>query len=294
MKATENYLVNKVRLPVVREEFFYPTEASVELESEHPGEKNVIGTCMRAAFYRYSGEFKGQAYTPYSHWIFLTGKALEEALVENWKQMGIWVDNNIKFRSKEHHVSGELDIVIKDPEDGKLKIVEIKTYYGYEATKEICGNPKKGIPGKPKDNNLLQILVYLYLHQHIFESGKLIYIDKVSQNNAEFDISLTKEGDSTYPVINGVVQRRFAVEEIFERYELLGDYIEQKQLPPRDYEIQYSPERVERLWKEKKISKTKYEAWQDGKPVGDWACSYCRYKAECWSIALSAQDEGDE
>lgn len=294
LKKTEDYLSKKVRLPVLKEEFFYPTEASVELEPEHPGEKNIIGTCMRAAYYRYSGEFTGEAYSVYTHWIFLTGKAIEAELIEIWKQMGLWIDNNIKFRSKEHHISGEIDVVIKD-QNGKPVPVEIKTYYGYEATKEICGNPFKGINGQPKDQHLLQALLYLYFHQNIFERVILIYVDKVCKNNAEFIITVVKEGESTFPAINGIVQRRFCVEDILARYALLRKFVVTKQLPDRDFELEYSTEKIERLWKEKKISKTKYEAWQKGKTtVGDWNCRYCRYSSECYGIKIPSPEEDTE
>lgn len=283
LQATENYLISKVRLPVLKEEFFYPTEASVELPATAKDPAKVIGTCMRAAWYRYMGEFKGQAFSAYTHWIFLTGKSVEEGLTENWKQMGIWVDNNIKFRSKEHHVSGEIDCVVRDPATGDLILVEAKTYYGYEATKEICGNPKKGIPGQPKDSNLLQILIYLYLHKHIFTRGKLLYIDKVCQNNAEFDIQLSEENGRTYPVVNGIVQRRFAVEDIFARYNKLSLYVSEKEIPARDFELEYSAQKISDLWDKKEIAKTRYEAWKTkGTPIGDWNCRYCRYKEECY------------
>lgn len=292
LQATENYLDKKVRLPVVKEEFFYPTEASVELIED--GEKKIIGNCLRASYYRYKGGFTGSAFSSYTQWIFLTGKAVESELIDKWKEMGIWVDNNIKFRSVEHHISGEIDVVIRDPQTGELILVECKTYYGYEATKELCGNPKKGIVGQPKDQNLLQILIYLYLHQHIFARGKLIYIDKTCKDHAEFDITLSKEGDNTYPIINGVVKRRFSVEQILERYQKLEDHVDTNILPDRDFELVYSTDKIEKLFAEKKISKTKYEKWQKkGTPIGDWNCNYCRYKIECYGLDAPSTEPDD-
>lgn len=298
LQLTENYLDKKVRLPVLKEEFFYPTEASVEIVS--PGkEKEVIGNCMRASYYRYKGGFTGTAFTSYTQWIFLTGRAVEAELIDKWKEMGIWVDNNIKFRSVEHHISGEIDVVVRDPQTGELILVECKTYYGYEATKEICGNPKKGILGKPKDSNLLQILIYLYLHQHIFARGKLIYIDKTCKDHAEFEITLSKEDGKTYPVINGIVQRRFAIEQILDRYKMLRISVIEDDIPDRDFELVYSAKKIEKLFAAKEISKTKYEKWQKkGIPIGDWNCNYCRYKIECWGLdkdaATTDTDDTDE
>src|SRR5579863_1146443 len=227
LQTTVLHMSKKVKLPVIKEDFFYPTEASVELEPEHPGEPNVIGTCMRAAYYRYMGGFVGDPYSEYTHWIFLTGKAVEKELIETWKQMGLLIDSNVKFRSKEHHISGEMDVILTDIYDKDHPIlVELKTYYGYQATKDIKGNPKYGIAGKPKDPHLLQVLIYLHLHQHIFKYAKLIYMDKTCKDNAEFTITLTKEGDNTYPVINGIVNRRFSIEQIYERFAKLKEYTE--------------------------------------------------------------------
>jgi len=250
----------------------------------HPGEKNVIGTCMRQAYYRFNGEPQAD-FSEYTQWIFFSGKSLEQGLVDNWKEMGILLANNIKFYSSEWMVSGEFDAVVKHPDKPNEKLlVEIKTYYGYEATKLICGNPKKGISGEPKDAHLLQVLIYMYLHQHIFSESRLVYLDRTCKDNAEFKIELHKEGDKTYPVINGVVKRRFYVEQIFERFKILKDYIEKKTLPPREFEKEYSVQRVEREFAAKNISPTKYKKWTDKKEIiGDWNCRYCNYSDKCWS-----------
>ncbi len=286
---TESYMANKVRLPVVREEFFWPTEASVELDEKYPGEPNVIGTCMRAAYYRYIGGFTGDPYTAYNHWTFAIGHALEAHLRETWKQIGIWIDNSVKFRSAEKHISGEMDVVLMDIYTKKPFICEVKSYYGYDATKNLKGNPKKGILGAPKDPHLMQICIYLDLHKHLIAEnkwspyGKLIYLDKVGKDNVEFTIELKQEGSNTFPVVNGLVSRKFSVEQIYERFEKLYTYIEQKILPPRDYELEFSPERIEREFVDGNISKTKYEAYhKKGIPIGSWNCSYCKFKTECY------------
>lgn len=280
LQLTEQHFDKKVRLPVVKDKSFYPTEASVKLD-----DGTVVGSCLRANYFRSAGGFVPSPYSSYSQWIFFTGKAVEESLVEHWKQMGIWVDNNIKFRSPQYKISGELDVVLLDPETEELILVEVKTYYGYQATKELMGNPYKNIAGQPKDQNLLQILIYLFLHQHIFKRGKLIYIEKVCKNHIEFDISLVKEGDNTYPVINGIVKRRFSIEQVLERYKELEKYLDNKELPERDFELSYSSEKIEQLFKDKEISKTKYEKWKKkGVPIGDWNCAYCNFKSVCYDI----------
>jgi hypothetical protein len=290
LETTAEYMSKKIRLPVVKEKFFFPTEASVELEPEHPGEPNVIGHCARATYYRYSGEFAGEKYTHKSLYTFLIGKAVEQELIELWKQMGLLIDSNIKFNSKEHFVSGEIDAVITDIYDHDHPIaIEVKTYHGYQATKELAGHyadrkKQHWIDGQPKDAHLLQILIYLHLHPHIFKYGKLVYIDKEACNNqVEFNISLSKEGNNTYPVINGIVNRRFSIEQVYERFNKIKEYVDNKKIPPRDFQLEYSSVKIEREFKAGNIAKTRYEKWQKtGDKIGSFQCNYCPYSAECY------------
>ncbi len=283
LESIETHMARK-HLPIVRESHLYPTEASVELEvNPLTGTPEVLGTCLRAAWYRSSGEFKGEAYSAYTHWVFSTGNAVEDAMTEKCKEMGIWVDNSVRFYNKEYNISGEIDLIVVDPDTNKPVIVEQKTFSGYNATKSILGN--KSTKGAPKEAHLLQLLVYLETQKHIFELGKLIYINKSAMGNAEFDVSIIQEGKDRYPVVDGVVQRRFTIQQMLDRYKKLAGYIERKELPPRDFQLKWSDERVEAENELGNISKSKYEKWQKGKAsIGDYQCGYCRYSQECWKL----------
>jgi hypothetical protein len=137
LKKTEEHM-GRVKLPIVRESHLYPTEASVVTEELNlDGTPKVIGTCQRAAYYRYTNEYPADPYTSYTYWIFNSGKALELSLTELWKQMGIWIDSSVRFYNKEYNISGELDCIIKDPNTNEPVICELKSYAGYNAKKEI-------------------------------------------------------------------------------------------------------------------------------------------------------------
>ncbi len=276
---TEEHMSGKKRLPVLRQDHMYPTEASVELDD------GIIGTCARKTYYRYTGSEKPEPYSNYTQWVFRMGKAVETDLLELWKQMGLWLDNNVKFYDEKSNVSGEFDIIVKDPVTGEPVLTEVKSMAGYNAIKQVLGN--KSQKGAPKEDHLLQILVYLSLHQNIFKYGKLIYLDKTSTSgNAEFNISLTNEGENTYPVIDGIVSRKFSIEQIFDRYKKVQSFIDNKELPPRDYELFYPAPKIEALWEAGELSKAKYEAWKkdNSKAPGDWNCAYCNYKKACWDL----------
>lgn len=267
-----------------REKRFYPSEASVEYYDEH-GDKVVEGGCLRASYFRLSGEFEGTPFDARTEFIFMQGKKVEDMLIDVWKEMGIWVDNNVKFVDKEHNISGEIDALLVEPPDGTIYGVEVKSFYGYFAEKEIFGN--KSTLGKPKISQLLQTLIYLYHFRDRIPYFRMVYFGRDSVKRRTFKIELEQEGETFYPKIDGVVWRSFSVNDIYARYEKLQEHVDNKIIPPNDYELMYSDAKIEDFYKKGKIAKTKYEKWKNGKlgpneVIGDWQCSYCRYKNECW------------
>jgi hypothetical protein len=123
----------------------------------------------------------------------------------------------------------------------------------------------------------------------------LIYISRDGGPNAEFNIELVKEGENTYPVINGIVKRTFSIEQIYERYKELGEHIKNKTLPERDFNMFWSDERIEAEYTAGNISDTKYKTWKSKKtPIGDWNCNYCKYKTECWSLGNTVSMEEED
>ena len=275
--------MTKPRVSFPRNTFFNPSSSSVRFIDQH-GNSKVEGTCLRQSYYRYTGA-DGLPTDAYSEWIFRLGHHVEAILVEEWKQMGIWVANNVKFYDKEHDISGEIDVLLCDPETQQLILTEVKSFYGYYATKEICGNTKQA--GKPKVSHLLQLLIYLDVCKRygILDYAKLVYYARDAAKRAEFDIDLIQDGEHLRPSINGVIDYRFTMAEIYDRYDELQGYLERKELPPADFELKFDAEKVKRLFDLNEVSKTAYENFQkspDKNPVGDWQCQYCSYKHICW------------
>jgi Holliday junction resolvase-like predicted endonuclease len=263
----------------------YPSEASVSYTDIH-GLPRVIGQCARQTYYRLTGQPSSGSYDAYMQWIFALGKAVEEILVEQWKQMGIWVANNVRFYDVNRNISGELDVILKEP-DGTLFFVEVKSFASYQATKHICGN--KSVKGKPKDNQLLQALIYADLCKelNLIQYGKMIYYARDSGQRREFNISLTNDNGLKRPVVEGTVDYRFTMEDIYERYALLQSYVNSKQLPPRDYELEWGTEKVEIRNGLGEIAKTNYEKWKKSPvkyPIGDWNCKRCPWLLTCYDL----------
>jgi len=264
-------------------DFFNPSASSVRWLDKH-NIPRVSGTCLRASYYRYTGQ-QGLPTDAYSEWIFRLGKKVEEILVEEWKQMGLWVGNNMKFYDKENNISGEIDVILMDPETRQLVATEVKSFYGYYATKEICGTPKQ--QGRPKTGHILQTLIYLDVckRHNILDYAKLVYYARDAAKRKEFNIDIVQDGEHKRPMINGVIDYRFTIEEIYDRYKELQEYLDRKELPPADYELRWDGPKVKKFYDLGEVSKTAFEDFTknpEKNPVGDWQCSYCAYKHCCW------------
>ena len=61
---------------------------------------------------------------------------------------------------------------------------------------------------------------------------------------------------------------------------MLESFIEQDIIPPKDYDMSYTSQKVEMLYKTGEISKTKYNKYKENptnNPIGDWRCNYCSF-----------------
>lgn len=284
-EATDKH-ITRPRFKAARSRFFYPSEASVQVTDIY-GDIVTYGTCMRSVYFRLTEEFEGQPYEARSEYIFRQGKDVENMLIELWKEMGIWVDNNVKFVDYENNISGELDAILAEPPDGQLYLAEVKSFYGYNAKKELFGD--KRTKGYPKMGQLLQVLVYLnFFEDKGLPYGRMVYFARDSVDRKTFKIELSHEDNTTYPKVDGVVLRSFSVQDILARYKQLQHYITMKSVPPNDFELQYPNTKIEDYYSKGKIGKTKYDTWKKGKLkkyeyIGDWECNYCKYKNICWN-----------
>jgi Holliday junction resolvase-like predicted endonuclease len=228
---------------------------------------------------------KAEPNSPYTEWIFALGNAVEQILVEQWKQMGIWVANNVKFYDKERNISGEVDVILRNPETGGLVVAEVKSLYGYHAVRDVVKGTRKIVP-RPKTSQLLQAVIYADYFKDTVECVKMVYYARDSAARREYDITLVQSGETGrhHPCIDGQVDDRFTLEDIYDRYEELREHLENGVLPPRDYEKEFSPEKIEQFRKLGDVSKTAYEEWKKGKSVpGDWQCRYCNFSSICGS-----------
>jgi hypothetical protein len=277
----------------------WPSEASVSYIKDD--RKVVHGACLRSVWYKSKGYKKG----PRSAGLAMkakVGKVVERMLVEDFKNMGIYKDNNVKFWNPEFGISGELDTVISPKDSGKLIMEEIKSYYGHYANMLICGYKRPPIPGKPKIDQFLQAITYAHVFGDKIDEYRMLYFERGDGHRVEFEVGLEPIGtmgekEDYRPFWRQIpgpywntfeqdyVPQPFLFSDMVNRWKDLVGYIKENVLPPRDYDKVYDDKTVQWLWDHGEIGKTKYGDWQKSKkknPLGDWQCNgYCDYQAHC-------------
>lgn len=294
VEAEDDYVVNKKRYARPRPGL-YPSEASTEYTVDNFTFKQ--GKCLRASWYRSRGATRDKV----SAGLIMKGilgKGAEVAIVNRWKEMGIWVDNNIKFFNSQYVLSGEMDAIVKNPITGGLIGYEIKSYYGYYANKQITGSKRPPKTGEPKVEHLMQSLLYAWEYRGEFEEYRLYYIERGDGHRIEFRIGIDEDTKKCwFQPIEGKywsyftgekVYMPFTIDDLHSRLQQLLNHIRESRLPAKDYGTPYTPEEVEYLHSKSEIGKTKYEAWKKDpakNKIVTWHCEYCSYSTQC------AQDE---
>ena len=311
-KMSEGSALTTQRLPT-----FYPSAASCRSETDG----KIIGTCLRSQWFRCKGYEESNPPGVYSQWIFAAGIMWEKFLTEKMKEAGLFLGSSIKHQDLGSYVSGEIDILIKDPDNfGKKIIIEAKSYgaQNYQAKKDLIGAREyRGMPAiqaKPKDQNLLQAFLYLnWFEDQDVSKVILPYLDRSCSGpdgNAEFHITNILRNGRHYPVIkaykytettkgvyapyeNGeYTDWRVSFEGIMERYKELLQSLQKDTPPTAEYQHVYSDDQIELKFSEGEIAKTKYENWKrdpKANKIGDWQCAYCSHKDTC---AAYKEDEG--
>ena len=275
----------------------YPSAASLIIElpvSDSRVFNKIVGSCNRSEYYKWNnyektGETNSESIRRMSY-----GKILERYELNLYKELGIYHSSNVKFihQYPDLHfpVSGEIDAAIYDRDNSNEVVgVEIKTVHDYYGRKG-CIISTRDTPLFPKDNHILQVMLYLdhfkdALPEIPITKFKLVYIDRGNGQDREHDLSLSESGnlivsnndvtDQEYP--------QFNMQKVVGRLKSLEDHLLGDTLPPKDCREQYSKEDLEDLMVLGELSKTHIAEMNAGRTPkkGDWQCSYCNYKELC-------------
>jgi len=281
IKVINNYVTNPHVIDKRGRFAHYPSEAKII--SRLDGE--IIGKCHRASWYDWMGELPTNPVDARGQWTFLMGKLIEGGYVEYCKQIGIWAGNNVHLYDKIHNISGEADLFIFN-ESREIEGVEIKTAYGYGF--------QQSVSKFPKIENLLQSAIYLdYFPVFCWH---LIYKARDTQEDVEYILTIGRDKDGNRAIyVDGSPCLLFYVEDIYNQYKTLGEYVINKQLPPRDYTYMYDIEQSRERFEQGKISKTKLATVEKGTGTdSNWQCLYCSHLDRCWIEKRVAQKLKEE
>lgn len=308
IELTDQFLERDRTITEERLPHFYPSEARCVCEETG----KVLGNCLRASYYRLTGIDRSDPPNARFYYIFMLGNLVEKFLIDRWKEMGIWEQDDVAFYDEEYNVSGKVDAFIRAvyvKRNGVYRMrprnqspvvgVEVKSFYGYHATREIMGNTNE--TGRPKTDQLLQAFYYAERYSHRGVPGfKMAYLARDSVKRREFNVvpvvtSVGGEVQRTRPAVDGTIYTNISIEAVRESYRLLDQAVRSGTLPARDYQRAYDEATVERKKAADEVSKSAYAAWDKaGRPcnprarklhsasIGDWQCSYCWYQNHCW------------
>jgi hypothetical protein len=132
-----------------------------------------------------------------SQFYFALGSTFEQVMEKAFLNAGVYVDSEPRIESyhPELNVSGRIDFVLRDPDDGELVLAELKS----------CGGK---LPDRPRPYQLAQIKVYMALTG--MPRGLLWYVSrsiagwdgKILQR--AFDVQMTRP--ELFKVINTMVK----------------------------------------------------------------------------------------
>lgn len=294
----------------------WPSEASAQLGNV------AVGECKRSMFYKILGSTPSEPMSVTGKYICDAGNLYEAFHIQKFKEYGMYKDSQIKIdfiipnsRNKVQ-VHGRMDCIIEH--NGSRDVLEMKSVSEYKSAK-IMANSDLPLPAP---NNLMQAMLYRYYLSNI-ETGKalkvdnvyLMYINRSTGGTFYYKVDLDSEG---WPIITaydqvgkelGVVnlkdvksfadlsatsgisesdearlaELRINIQDIFNKFDEIYDYVNNKTLPPCDYNIVYTQDRAKLEHSLGRLSKMKYNKITKGEAMGDSKCNYCSYRTKCMS-----------
>lgn len=285
----------------------YPTSASVQYVKNN--ETITVGQCLRNLWYKFQNYPFTSENTAESIDKMNIGEWFSDNLIERFKQLGLYVADEVPFTDPTTGVRGRIDIIIKDPNKApkapnrplpsQLIGIEVKSTGGYHNIKGPVISTRD-TPLMPKIEHVMQVMLYLnYYKEYNLDTWVIIYYDRESLRKQWHKVTLDTNGS---PVITNAQQSitlsDITIKGINERFNALKLHVSNNTIPNRDYQLQYSNSYLKKLADQgelnetetksvlKKVEKYKGSNINEIQPLiikGDSECGYCSFKELCWS-----------
>lgn len=299
---------------------FHPSSASIVVPAQEGGNK-VIGSCLRESYYRMTEIMTSNTTVPdYIVSANIGDKLhdyLNEVINDHGFIMGLQkIDSEHSFLDEDLNLSGRSDLIVWDHFNNEMVGIEIKSVGEFKSGKVI---------ERPDPVHVMQCMLYLDHYRttipELMHRPTKWYIWYISRSEGwstkgkkhlsplqmlwDFYITLDDNGIPSIHTSSGNERwEHFSVEKIKDRYRQLRNNLDNGILPDRDFQIEYSEEKIVGLYKTdqltRKTDKEKVEKWlakgaKEGKlgiSMGDFECSFCAWKDHCWyNTPLTSQNK---
>ena len=295
-----------------KSQFFHPS--SVSVENYDNGYKQVTGSCLREQFYRINNEQITNAFEPDYMISAMLGDKVSELIVQlidvHGFKMGLQrlaVEHS--FYDPRINVSGRTDIIAWDSIANEPVGIELKSVGKYKADCTI---------EQPDDTHVMQSMLYLDYYRAFMPADQkcptkwyIWYVARTENWNVKgkkhgspmtmlWDYQLTMDAagiPTIHTPIRKITRNDLKLSNIHKRYSDLASYLSTSTIPPRDYDLNYSEEKITTFHKLGKLTRKadieKVEKWmKKGAPegklnldLGDFECRNCSWRNKCWDIA---------
>lgn len=265
----------------------YISSASAEYKDKW-GVPQVEGSCLRQQWYRMN-KFERSPRKINNYLQTELGDVFSEYLADLAKRAGIYIAHEARMTKSlgSYNLRGRADLLVGLPTlSGNVERVgiEIKSIRdGYYSRKNLIDRDKTE-DYMPRMSHALQSAIYHDYYRHKgFTHWQILYIDRSQGDwsSPSHKVVVTDEGKIS---VNGKFLP-VTMDQVYERFERLLGYYEANEVPPRDYELEYSKDFLDHLAQTKQLTKTEMADYKKGKLVkGDFACNYCDFKKTCWKL----------
>ena len=303
------------------------------------GKERVLGKCRRENLFRLlidEDKFHPEKYStlkdlikhlkdheipvrPEMRFIWAQGELYEDYVIKQAKKTGVFVHEQVQVYAHDWRLSGRIDIVVIDPTTGKLSIIEVKSVYGFGAD-VVMGkkNSISDVPGKPRDSNLIQTALYDWWvasqNREQYGPSRLQYGARDTGRFAEYLVQTLKneETDEVEIWYAQIEPRKLAwvkspitITSVLAQYDYTEEYLRKQEVPPRDFDLAYSKEKIHESYEAGRLNKTQTKQYEkvlareaenaereaqglkakvdiNLPHVGDFQCGYCKFRNTCY------------
>ncbi len=324
IKHVSNHL-KRPKLGEQKAPTLWPSSATAIIDDK------IVGKCRRQAFFRFARDSYNfdpkydylkplvklvNQHTlptdPYLRWIWIQGELYEDYCTNMAKESGVFIASQVNIYVPGYNISGKIDLIVVNPEQETMHIVEVKSVYGFNANSVLGteAQQRKGQLGTPRDSHLMQLGIYQWWYANStdgFGPGLLTYGARDTGRYAEYLITVEEEDGLDYifyqgntPISTAKVNSGITIQSILENYKLIQESLNLKDgkipVPEPDYVLQFSQDHIEDMYQKGLLGKTdtaqhekRKKQIAEGKkrvvkPVikGDWQCRFCDYKKICY------------